>query len=97
MACSIAVSWGEPKPRQPETLTPEKKRTRGSKTTGPVAAIDVWVFGGGEQPLKRIKVYGVAADLCLRHPNHTLRSASASTLFLRSDLPVAVEAAKYAG
>jgi hypothetical protein len=35
----------------------EKKRTRGFETTGPVAALEVRVFGGGEQPLKRIKVY----------------------------------------
>lgn len=60
---------------------PEKKRTRGSKTTGPVAAIDVWVFGGGEQPLKRIEVYGVVAGSCPRRLNHTLGSAFASTLF----------------
>ena len=76
---------------------PEKKRTRGSKTTGPVAAIDVWVFGGGEQPLKRIKVYGVAAGSCPRHLNHTLGSAFASTLFFWINLPMAVAAAKSAG
>jgi hypothetical protein len=36
--------WGNPG---------KKKRARGWGTTGPVAALEVWVFGGGEQPLKR--------------------------------------------
>ena len=39
--------------KQNTTLASQKKRTRGWGTTGPVAALEVWVFGGGEQPLKR--------------------------------------------
>jgi len=36
----------------------QKKRTRGVESTGPVAALEVWVFGGGEQPLKRSCCFG---------------------------------------
>jgi hypothetical protein len=44
-------------------ITVSKKRTRGFETTGPVAALDVRVFGGGEQPLKRIKVFWRSVEL----------------------------------
>jgi hypothetical protein len=54
----------------------EKKRTRGWGTTGPVAALEVWVFGGGEQPLKRSVGVLRGAGARLKKPYTTIAGMS---------------------
>lgn len=52
---------GRPEPRSPVSRRvpgPQKKRTRGWGNHGSGAALEVWVFGGGEQPLKRLCCIG---------------------------------------
>ena len=68
---------------------PEKKRTRGFETTGPEAALEVRVFGGGEQPLKRRKCIAecLRTNLSDQHfPNYTRRNPAVSNSFSATDM-----------
>ena len=68
---------------------PEKKRTRGFETTGPEAALEVRVFGGGEQPLKRNKCIGecLRTNLFGQHSvNYTRRNPAVSNSIFATDM-----------